>query len=209
MAGNALPPTQTTYGQKWLALWLALCFVLGFSTVFILLGATATALGQSLMPYRHEANIVGGIIVTVFGLFTAGILKLSWLERDIRFHGNIRGARPVAAYLLGLAFAFGWTPCIGPVLGAILTVSAASATASTGIALLSAYSVGLGVPFLGIAVFTAAFLRRLPAIRSVGRWLQLIAGAVMILMGLAMITGQFQAFALWLLDVFPSLGGIG
>lgn len=195
--------------QKLSALALSLCFVLGFSTVFIILGASATVLGQFLLRYQYETNIVGGIIVMVFGLFMTGIIKLPWLEHDVRFHGTIRGSRPLAAFLVGLAFGFGWSPCIGPVLGAILTVSAASATVSSGIALLSAYSLGLGIPFLVTAVFTNAFLKRFKAMRRIGRPIQVVAGVVMLIMGLAMATGQLSVFALWLLNTFPVFTRMG
>lgn len=191
------------------ALGLSLCFVLGFSTVFVLLGATATALGQLLLAYRYELNIVGGAIVIAFGLFMLGMLRPFWLARDLRFHPAIQGGRPVAAYVLGLGFAFGWTPCIGPVLGAILTVGAASATAVQGVALLSVYSLGLGVPFLLAALFTDSLAARLKTIGRIGRLLQVVAAAVMILMGIAMITGQLSTFAFWLLETFPMLGQIG
>ncbi len=211
VAGQTLPRShhEERPGQRLSALALSLCFVLGFSTVFIILGASATVLGQLLLRYQYETNMAGGIIVMVFGLFMTGIIKLPWLERDMRFHGTIRGSRPLAAYLVGLAFGFGWTPCIGPVLGAILTVSAASATVSSGIALLSAYSLGLGIPFLATAVFTSAFLKRLKAMRRIGRPLQVVAGVIMIIMGLAMVTGQLSVFALWLLNTFPIFTRMG
>ena len=191
------------------ALGLSLLFVLGFSTVFVILGASASALGQLLLRYRYETNIVGGAIVIVFGLFMLGLLQLSWLQRDVRFHLDMPGGRPIGAYVLGLAFAFGWTPCIGPVLGAILTVSAASATISNGVVLLAVYSLGLGLPFLMAAVFTGAFLARMSVMRRLGRPLQLSAGGVMVLMGLAMITGYMSAFSFWLLETFPGLGTLG
>lgn len=190
-------------------LGLSLCFVAGFSTVFIALGAGASALGQLLLRYKNEANMVGGVIVIIFGLFMIGLLKLPWLQRDMRFHGDIKGARPLGAYLIGLAFAFGWSPCIGPVLGVILTLSAATATVSSGVALLSAYSVGLGVPFVLTALFTGALITRLKPMRRVGRWLQIVAGAGMILMGVAMISGWLTTFAFWLLDTFPAFAAIG
>jgi len=173
------------------------------------LGAGATALGQLLLSYKNEANIVGGIIVIIFGLFMIGMAKLPWLQRDLRFHGNIKGARPLGAYLIGLAFAFGWSPCIGPVLGVILTFSAATATVSNGIALLAAYSLGLGVPFLATALFTGAMLKRLKSMRRTGRWLQVGAGVAMVFMGIAMITGMLTAFAFWLLKTFPVFSAIG
>ena len=191
------------------AVSLSLCFVLGFGTVFIILGASATALGQLLLSYRNALNVVGGALVIGFGLFTLGFARPLWMERDIRFHLAVPGGRPVAAYVLGMAFAFGWTPCIGPILGAILTVSAASATVSKGVGLLTAYSLGLGVPFLVMAIFTDSILARLKSIGRTGRILQLFAGAIMVLMGIAMITGQLSAFSYWLLDTFPVLANIG
>ncbi len=188
---------------------LSLCFVLGFSTVFITLGASATALGQLLLRYRYETNIMGGAIVTLFGLFTAGFLKLPWLQHDIRLHPHVGSGRPLAAYVLGLAFGFGWTPCIGPVLGAILTVSAVSSNTGSGIALLSAYALGLGLPFLASAFFTGGLARRLRRLRRTGKALQIGAGAIMIIMGIAIMTGQLSAFSYWLLETFPILAKIG
>ena len=211
VAGQELPVLQRQErpAQRLSALALSLCFVLGFSTIFVILGASATALGQLFIRYQYETNIAGGIVVIIFGLFMTGVLRLRWLEHDVRFHGPIRGTRPLAAYLLGVAFGFGWTPCIGPVLGAILTISAASSTVSSGIALLAAYSLGLGIPFLGTAVFTGAFLKRLKAMRRIGRPLQITAGIIMITMGLAMVTGQLTVFAWWLLNTFPAFSRIG
>ena len=125
------------------------------------------------------------------------------------FRSEIRGGRAIGAYLLGLAFGFGWTPCIGPVLGAILTVSALSSTATTGIALLTIYSFGLGVPFLASAVFADGVMRRLKAMRLLGRALQVAAGGVMIAMGIAMVTGAMSAVSFWLLENIPMLARIG
>lgn len=211
VAGDALVHrTESAARARRLAtLGLSLCFVAGFSTVFIALGAGATVLGQFLLRYKNEANIVGGAIVLLFGLFMVGAVKMPWLQRDLRVHAQIKGARPLSAYLIGLAFAFGWTPCIGPVLGAILTLSAVTATVSSGIALLSAYSLGLGVPFLLTAAFTGALLKRLKSVRRTGRWLQLAAGAGMIAMGLAMMAGWLTRFAYWLLEVFPAFAVVG
>lgn len=191
------------------ALTLSLYFVLGFSTIFVLLGASATVLGQLLLSYRYEFNLIGGAIVTGFGLFMLGVLHPSWLMRDHRFDVSLPGGRPIAAYVLGTAFAFGWTPCIGPILGAILTVSAASATVANGVALLGIYSLGLGVPFLLAAAFTDGLLARLKSIGRAGRVLQRLAGGVMIVMGAAMMTGRLSDFSFWLLSTFPFLGSIG
>jgi cytochrome c-type biogenesis protein len=191
------------------AVWLSFCFVLGFSTIFITLGASATALGQGLLRWRYELNLVGGAIVILFGLFMIGAARLSAMQRDLRFHLDLPGGEPVGAYVLGLAFGFGWTPCIGPILGAILTASAASATVGEGVALLAVYSAGLGVPFLIVAGFTDRLAGRLRHLGRIGRRLHQAAGGVMILMGVAMMTGRLSALSYWLLDAFPILARIG
>jgi cytochrome c-type biogenesis protein len=190
-------------------LLLSLCFVLGFSTVFVTLGATATAFSRLLLYYRYEGTLIGGAIVILLGVFMTGLVRVPWFERDVRFHGSIRGGRPLGAFLLGLAFGFGWTPCIGPVLGAILTVSALSATASAGIVLLVIYSLGLGIPFLLSAAFADRLMQRLKTMRRLGRMLQVGAGGVMVAMGVAMITGGMTAFSFWLLENVPTLARIG
>lgn len=187
---------------------LSLFFVLGFSLVFVLLGAGATFLGGLLARYRYQANIVGGVIVIVFGLFMLGVLRLNWLQREFRFHGDIKGGRAVSALLLGIAFAFGWTPCIGPILGAILTVSATSNTGA-GASLLAIYSLGLGVPFVVAALFTDWFLRHMRRVRRFGPILHKGAGVLLIVMGIAMVTGYLNTFSFWLLQTFPWLGRLG
>jgi len=191
------------------AIGMSVFFVMGFSTVFMILGASATALGQMLLRYRYELNLVGGAIVILFGLFMIGMAQIAVMQRDFRFHLSIPGGRPASAYVLGLAFGFGWTPCIGPILGAILTASATTATVSEGVALLAIYSAGLGVPFLLAAAFTDRLTRRLRSIGRVGRRLHQIAGLVMIVMGIAMMTGRLSALSYWLLDAFPVLATIG
>lgn len=183
-------------------------FVLGFSTIFVLLGASANVVSGFLLYYRQEANVIGGLLVILFGLFTTGLIRIPVLLRDFRWHANFSGGSAPAAYLLGVAFAFGWTPCIGPVLASILTVTATTASAD-GIALLAIYSLGLGAPFLLAAVFTEGLLRRMRAMRRAGIILQIAAGIGMIAMGVAMITGRLTDLAVWLLFTFPILGRIG
>jgi cytochrome c-type biogenesis protein len=211
VAGDSLSHDQqaNNRSRRFATFGLSLCFVAGFSTIFVALGAGATAAGQLLLRYQYETNIIGGTIVILFGLFMIGMPGMTWLQRDLRYHGNIKGARPLGAYLIGLAFAFGWSPCIGPVLGVILTLGAAAATVSTGMALLGAYSLGLGIPFLVTALFTATLLSRLKSLRRFSRYVQIGAGAAMILMGVAMITGWLSTFAFWLLKTFPVFATIG
>lgn len=191
------------------ALVLSACFVLGFGAVFVALGASATAIGRLFLRYRYEANIVGGVIVIAFGLVMLGLLRVKWLQRDFRVHPRLAGGHPVTAFVLGVAFGFGWTPCIGPILGAILTVGAVQGSQRESIGLLTAYAVGLGVPFLLAAIFMRELLGRIRSLRRAGRWLQVVAGVVMILFGVAMVSGKLTTFSYWLLEMFPVLGQIG
>lgn len=211
VAGKSIDqiPEEAPVHHPFHALALSACFVLGFTTVFVIFGASATALGQLLLKYRYEESLVGGAIVILFGLLITGFVRVPGLERDFRWHPPLNGGHPIGAYALGLGFAFGWTPCIGPVLGAILTMSAVSASVSAGVALLTIYSLGLGVPFLLSAVFTDRLTRQLKKMRRAGRALQIGAGGVMVVMGVAMITGELTAFSYWLLETFPVLARIG
>jgi cytochrome c-type biogenesis protein len=197
-------------GERLAALGLSAVFVLGFSTVFIAFGASASALGQLLLRYRYELNLVAGAIVILFGLLMLGVLgRAVWTQREYRFHPHLLGGRPVGAYVLGLAFAFGWTPCIGPVLGSILTLSASADSIRAGVTLLGVYSLGLGVPFLVAALFMRRLSKALARLRRAGRVLHIAAGLVLVAMGIAMMTGQLMTFSFWLLQTFPSLGRIG
>jgi len=197
-------------GARLHAVLLSACFVLGFSLVFIALGASATALGGLLLQYHYQAGIVGGAVVTLFGLLMlVGVGRIPFLRRDFHFHVQAATGRPLTALVLGLAFAFGWTPCIGPILGAILTVSAVSRPAHSGIGLLAAYSAGLGVPFLLTGAFLHEISGRLRSLRRAGAPLQAAAGIVMIVVGIAIMSGELTAFSYWLLDSFPALARIG
>lgn len=188
-------------------LGLSLCFVIGFTVVFVLLGMGVNALGGMLIRYKSEANIGAGAIVIVFGLFAAGLLPSRWMQREFRYQGELKGGRAASAGLLGIAFGFGWTPCIGPILGSILTVAATSPSAGTSLLLI--YSLGLGVPFLVAALFTDWFLHHLGKARRAGPVLHKLAGVLLIVMGVAMMTGYLSTFSFWLLDTFPALGRIG
>lgn len=211
VAGNAAAAdgSYRSAGDRLHAVLLSTWFVLGFSSVFVALGASATAISRFLLAYRYETNIVGGAIIIVFGVFMTGLLRVPWLQGEFRFRSSASGGRPIGAFVLGLAFGFGWTPCIGPVLGAILTVSALSSTAPNGIMLLSIYSVGLGVPFLLSALFTESLAKQLKGMKRTGRLLQIAAGTIMIVMGVVMMTGTMATFSFWLLEQFPILTKIG
>ncbi len=209
IAGTAGQESSPAKKRRWPPLALASLFVLGFAAVFISLGATASAAAQFLLQYRREATVVGGVVIMVFGLLMLGVMdRVTLLQRDVRWHPQLQGGRPAAAFALGVAFGFGWTPCIGPVLGAILTVAAVS-TDTGGVALLAIYSLGLGVPFLLAAAFTGQMLQHQHLLRRVSRPIQRAAGAIMVLMGAFMISGHLAEFSYWLLRVVPWFSRIG
>jgi cytochrome c-type biogenesis protein len=202
--GRALAPRQ-----RLRSLGMSAPFVAGFSVVFISFGASASALGLLLRSYRYEANLVAGTVVIAFGLFMLGLWRfVPWLQRDLRLQLGLAGGNPYGSFMLGVAFAFGWTPCIGPILGAILAMTALDSTAG-GIGLLSAYSLGLGVPFLLTALFVDRAANVFVRLRGAGAALQLVGGAVLVALGVAMMTDQLTVFSTWLLDAFPILGTIG
>ena len=185
----------------------SLTFILGFSIVFILLGAVATGLGQLTRDFYPILTRVAGAIIIVFGLHLTGIWKIKALYADKRLHDVKGSSSPWGTFAVGFAFAFGWTPCIGPVLGAILTLSATQGAGGT--ELLAIYAAGLGLPFLLVALFTRELAARMRVLRRVGWILQILAGLVLVAMGIAMMTGQLSTFAFWLLETFPALGRIG
>lgn len=213
IAGGAVPLTSAganNSADRWRALGLSGCFVLGFSIVFLALGASVTAIGRLFLAYRYEMNIVAGLAIALAGLVVMGVVRTPvWVQRYYRFDANATGGRPLSAMALGMAFGFGWTPCIGPVLGGILALGATSDSVGHGILLLGVYALGLGVPFLLAAFFMAPFTRRLAMLRRAGRILQFVTGAILVVMGIAVASGQLMHFAIWLLKTFPALGGIG
>jgi cytochrome c-type biogenesis protein len=187
----------------------SIAFVLGFSTVFVALGAGASTIGALLRHWQQPLAVVAGILIILMGLNFLGIIRIPLLSREARFQTKGRPANVVAAYLMGLAFAFGWTPCIGPVLGPILTLAGGQETVSQGALLLAAYSLGLGVPFLLAAIFSGAFMRLLGRFRMhLGR-VEKAIGALLVLAGVAFMTGGVQFVSYWLLEAFPVLGRLG
>jgi cytochrome c-type biogenesis protein len=187
----------------------SLFFVLGFTTVFTALGAGASMFGQLIQTYKGELSVAAGAVIILFGLHFTGVFKIPLLYSEARFQANVDGASFAGAYLIGLAFAFGWTPCIGPVLGAILALAGASGTASEGAALLAAYSAGLGIPFLVAALFVSPFMAFLQRFRSHLGTVEKIMGGLLVLTGIAFLTGGMQTLSFWLLETFPALGRLG
>lgn len=190
-----------------LALFHSLFFILGFMLVFIALGASATVIGQFMRSHQVWIRRLAGALIVLFGLHISGILSLAFLHRERRLHLQQRPAGMFGSVLVGFAFGAGWTPCIGPILGAILTMAGATGELGTGIALLTAYGLGLGVPFLLGAVAFSTFLT---AFGSIRRWLRPIeigSGLMLIVIGVMIFTNTFAILAAWLnqwlLPLFP------
>ncbi|MGB6117904.1 MAG: cytochrome c biogenesis protein CcdA [Mesorhizobium sp.] len=187
----------------------SVAFVLGFTTVFVALGAGASSIGHLLRVWQEPLAIAAGIAIIVMGLNFLGILRIPFLSREARLSAGDRQAGPVGSYIMGLAFAFGWTPCIGPILGPILTLAGGRETVSDGALLLAAYSFGLGVPFIIAALFSGAFMRFAARFRSHLGSVEKVIGAMLVLAGVLFITGGVQWSAYWLLETFPWLATLG
>lgn len=178
----------------------SLMFVLGFSAVFVAMGATATSIGQLLSSKMDLLMKVGGVVVVIFGLHMTGLFRIRALYSEKRFHKRLSNVGFVGAFLIGVMFAFGWTPCIGPVLAGILTLAADSKTVLRGVGLLAAYSLGLGIPFLITGCATGAALNALSKFKGHFRKVEIVSGILMIAVGILIFTGSMQMLSAW----FPS-----
>ncbi len=190
------------------ALLASLLFVAGFGTVFVALGATASAFGTLLRRYDEVLSIAAGVAIIVMGLHFTGLFRLGLLYRQAR----MEVARPPglwSAYVMGLAFAFGWTPCIGPILAAILAVAGSQATVISGAALLAAYSAGLGLPFVAAALAMGAFTTFFKGFKRHFGIVEKVAGALLVLTGVAFLSGGMQTMSYWLIETFPALTRLG
>jgi len=186
----------------------ALLFVAGFSTVFVALGAGASAVGGLLRLYSYELAIVAGIAIIIMGLHFLGLTPIGLLHRQAR----VAMPKPVGlwgAYAMGLCFALGWTPCIGPILATILAVAASEATVTKGAGLLAVYSLGLGLPFIAAAFAVEPFAAFLARVKSRLGYVEKVMGILLVLTGIAFLFGFFTQFNNWLLELFPILGKIG
>ena len=186
----------------------SLLFVAGFTTVFVALGATASAFGALMRQFSSVLSVVSGIAIIVMGLHFTGLFRLGLLYRQARLEVQ----RPVglwSAYVMGLAFAFGWTPCIGPILAAILAVAGSEATLARGAMLLLCYSAGLGLPFMAAALAMGAFMRFLKRFRAWFGVIEKASGGFLVLTGIAFLTGGMQTISFWFIETFPALAGLG
>lgn len=187
----------------------ALFFVLGLSTVFLLLGFTASTLGAFFLRNQVLFSQISGVVVIIFGLHFLSVFRIPFLDQEARLDAGDRGGSSFGAYVLGLAFAFGWTPCIGPQLGAILTLAASEASVSRGTMLLGVYAAGLGIPFLLAAMFMARALGLMNRLKRHMGAIEKSMGVLLVLVGLALVTGAFTSFSWWLLERFPALAILG
>lgn len=184
----------------------ALFFVLGLSTVFLLLGFTASAFGAFFLQNQVLFSQVAGAVVLIFGLHFLGVFRIGLLDREARLDAGDRGGSALGAYVLGLAFAFGWTPCIGPQLGAILSLAAQEASVQRGTLLLGVYAAGLGIPFLLAAMFIERAMGVMQRLKPYMKWIERSMGALLVIVGLALLTGAFTDFSWWLLETFDRFG---
>jgi len=187
----------------------SMLFVLGFTTVFVALGATASFIGQSIAQYFNILSIIAGILIIIMGLHFLGVFRIALLYREARIDVRKKPAGLVGSYIMGLAFAFGWTPCVGPVLAAILFVAGAEDTAMRGAGLLAAYSLGIGIPFMLAGLFAGRFLSWANRFKKHMHKIEMAMGGFLVLTGIVFITGTMSYISQWLLDTFPGFATIG
>ncbi len=209
MSGVSMSELQENRSAARKATLTALFFVMGLSTVFLFLGFTASAFGAFFLQNQHYFNIFAGVLVMVFGAHFVGAIRIPFLLNEARIDAGDQGGSAFGAYLLGLAFAFGWTPCIGPILGAVLSMAASEGDLVRGTVLLGVYAIGLGVPF----ILVAAFMQRLTGLMNFMKrhmeQIERIMGLLLWTIGLMILTGGFSAFSFWLLETFPALATLG
>jgi cytochrome c-type biogenesis protein len=189
--------------RRHLAVLHALLFVAGFTLIFVALGATATALGRLLVTYQAWLERIGGVLIVVFGLYTMGLLRIAFLAREARLKLADKPLGYLGSVLAGIAFGAGWTPCIGPILGSILLYTSTRADLAQGLRLLGAYSLGLALPFLVAAWALEAFLHWFQRFRRYIGWVERVAGALLVVVGVLMLTGSFTLLSGWLQSLTP------
>jgi cytochrome c-type biogenesis protein len=188
---------------------MSFAFVLGFATVFVALGASASVIGKTVTAHFETLSMIAGVIIIVLGLHFLGVFRIGLLFREARFQTSGKPAGFLGAYLVGLAFAFGWTPCVGPVLAAILMVAGVEGSAGHGALLLGAYALGIGIPFMLASLFSGVFLRLMARLKNHVGTVEKVIGASLVLTGVLFLTGGMPRIAGWLLQTFPVFGTIG
>jgi len=209
MGGISMADLTGAGNRRRPAVIASIFFVLGLSTVFLLLGFTASAFGRFFLMNQEVFGRIAGAVIIVFGLHFTGIFRIPLLLREARLDAGDRGGSALGAYVLGLAFAFGWTPCIGPILGAILSLSAQEDSLARGTALMAVYALGLGLPFILSAVFINRAMGMMNRIKRHMGLVEKAMGLLLIAVGLMMLTGAFSRLSYWLLENLPVLGAIG
>lgn len=209
MSGVSLNEMSGHAAARRRAVIAALFFVMGLSTVFLILGFTASAFGAFFLQNQLLFARISGVVIIVFGLHFLGVFRISFLDREARMDAGDKGGSSFGAYVLGLAFAFGWTPCIGPQLGAILSLAASEASVTRGTLLLGVYAAGLGIPFLLAAMFITRAVGVMDRLKRHMKTIERVMGGLLLVVGLAMVTGAFTTFSWWLLERFPALATLG
>ncbi|SLN46706.1 Thiol:disulfide interchange protein DsbD precursor [Aquimixticola soesokkakensis] len=206
---SGISMTDLRGAQRHRAIIPAIMFVLGLSTVFLFLGFTASAFGMFFLQNQVVFARLSGLVIIGLGLHFLGVYRIAILDREARLDAGDQGGSAFGAYVLGLAFAFGWTPCIGPQLGAILSIAANEGSLSRGTALLAVYAIGLGLPFLLSALFIERAMGVMNRLKRHMGLIEKVMGALLVIVGLMLLTGAFSKFSFWLLDTFPALASIG
>ncbi len=209
MSGVSIGEIQGSSAARRKAILAALFFVLGLSTVFLLLGFTASAFGAFVLQNQELFAQVSGVVVIIFGLHFLSVFRIPILDREARMDAGKSGGSALGAYVLGLAFAFGWTPCIGPQLGAILSLAASEASVTRGTLLLGIYAMGLGVPFLCAAIFLNRSMVLMNKLKRHMGTIEKVMGGLLLFVGIMLVTGLFTTFSWWLLETFPALAVLG
>jgi cytochrome c-type biogenesis protein len=194
---------------NWHVVAMSVAFVLGFATVFVALGASASLIGKAVTQYFDTLGIVAGVVIVILGLHFLGVFRIGLLFREARFQSVRKPAGYLGSYIVGLAFAFGWTPCVGPVLAAILMVAGVEGSAGRGALLLGVYAFGIGIPFLLAALFAGRFVRLMGRLRGHMELVEKVIGGALVLTGVLFLTGAMPRIAGWLLQAFPAFSSIG
>jgi cytochrome c-type biogenesis protein len=198
-----------TTGRRWAIMADILAFVLGFSVVFIILGASATALGAFFLSKMSILSKIAGVLVIVLGLHMLGVFRFTALYKEKRFQARTKRVGVLGSFLIGVAFAFGWSPCIGPILGGILAYASTEETVTEGMMLLASYSLGLGIPFIVAGLSLDAFFRWTGRFKRHFRAIEVVSGVLLLTVGVLILTNQLSVLSFWIADKFPWLNEIG